>query len=162
MFRVMKKYFVLSALIMLIGVFTNAQGQNSSSSNKGVLVDGKIRLCNYEKGCLITSKDTKHWTEKLEISYDGYDKTYGIYIKVSGDIINLSVKYKSAGEESYVYEGEDRITGRRAVVTTKQKWSLYLNNNGVNSHKEVESSKGIIVAIPSTYTVLSVVPIKNE
>lgn len=34
----MKKYFVLSVFIMLIGAFTNVQGQNTVIPNKGVLV----------------------------------------------------------------------------------------------------------------------------
>lgn len=104
----------------------------------------------------------KHWTQKREISYDGSDKTYGIYINVRGDIINLGVKYKSSGKESYTYEGTDRVTGRKVVVVTKQKLSWYLNNNGVDSHTEVESPKGIIVTVPATYTVFSVIPIKNK
>ncbi|WP_288155708.1 hypothetical protein [Phocaeicola sartorii] len=158
----MKKYFVLSVFIMLIGAFANVQGQNSVTSDKGVLVHGNVRLCNYERGCLITDNDMKHWTQKLEISYDGSDKTYGIYINVQGDVINLGVKYKSSGKESYTYEGADRMTGRKVVVVTKQKLSWYLNNNGVSSHTEVESPKGIIVTIPATYTVFSVVPIKNK
>ena len=158
----MKRYFVLSVFIMLVGVFTNAQIQDSNPLNKGVLVYKNVHLCNYEKGCLITDDDSKYWTQKLEISYDGSDKTYGIYTNVQGDIINLSVKYKSSGKESYTYEGLDRITGRKVVVATKQKLSSYLNNNGVNSRTEVESSKGIIVAVPSTYTVFSIVPIKNK
>ena len=158
----MKKYFVLSVFIMLIGAFTNVQSQNSVTSDKGVLVIGNVRVCNYEKGCLIADNGMKHWTQKLEISYDGSDKTYGIYINVRGDIINLSVKYKSSGKESHTYEGIDRITGRKVVVVTKQKLSSYLNNNGVASHTEVESPKGIIVTVPSTYTVFSVIPIKNE
>ena len=143
----MKKYFVLSVFIMLIGAFTNVQSQNSVTSDKGVLVIGNVRVGNYEKGCLIADNGMKHWTQKLEISYDGSDKTYGIYINVRGDIINLSVKYKSSGKESHTYEGIDRITGR---------------NNGVASHTEVESPKGIIVTVPSTYTVFSIVPIKNK
>ena len=158
----MKKYFVLSVFIMLIGAFTNVQGQNSVTPDKGVLVHGNVRLCNYERGCLITDNDMKHWTQKLEISYDGSDKTYGIYINVRGDIINLGVKYKSSGTESYTYEGTDRVTGRKVVVVTKQKLSWYLNNNGVSSHTEVESPKGIVVTVPATYTVFSVVPIKNK
>ena len=161
-FAIMKKYFVLSVFIMLIGAFTNVQGQNSVTPDKGVLVHGNVRLCNYERGCLITDNDMKHWTQKLEISYDGSDKTYGIYINVRGDIINLGVKYKSSGTESYTYEGTDRVTGRKVVVVTKQKLSWYLNNNGVDSHTEVESPKGIIVTVPATYTVFSVVPIKNK
>lgn len=161
-FAIMKKYFVLSVFIMLIGAFTNVQGQNSATPDKGVLVHGNVRLCNYERGCLITDNDIKHWTQKLEISYDGSDKTYGIYINVRGDIINLGVKYKSSGTESYTYEGTDRVTGRKVVVVTKQKLSWYLNNNGVDSHTEVESPKGIIVTVPATYTVFSVVPIKNK
>lgn len=161
-FAIMKKYFVLSVFIMLIGAFTNVQGQNSATPDKGVLVHGNVRLCNYERGCLITDNDMKHWTQKLEISYDGSDKTYGIYINVRGDIINLGVKYKSSGTESYTYEGTDRVTGRKVVVVTKQKLSWYLNNNGVDSHTEVESPKGIIVTVPATYTVFSVVPIKNK
>lgn len=161
-FAIMKKYFVLSAFIMLIGTFTNVQGQNSVTSDKGVLVSGNVRLCNYEKGCLITDNDMKHWTQKLEISYDSSDKTYGIYISVRGDIINLAVKYKSSVTESYTYEGTDRVTGRKIVVVTKQKLSWYLNNNGASSHTEVESPKGIIVTVPATYTVFSVVPIKNK
>lgn len=104
----------------------------------------------------------KNWTQKLEISYDGSDKTYGIYINVRGDVINLGVKFKSSGKESYTYEGTDRVTGRKVVVVTKQKLSWYLNNNGVESHTEVESPKGIIVTVPATYTVFSVVPIKNK
>ena len=161
-FAIMKKYFVLSVFIMLIGAFTNVQGQNSVTPDKGVLVHGNVRLCNYERGCLITDNDMKHWTQKLEISYDGSDKTYGIYINVRGDIINLGVKYKSSGKESYTYEGTDRVTGRKVVVVTKQKLSWYLNNNGVDSHTEVESPKGIIVTVPATYTVFSVIPIKNK
>ena len=161
-FAIMKKYFVLSVFIMLIGAFTNVQGQNSATPDKGVLVHGNVRLCNYERGCLITDNDMKHWTQKLEISYDGSDKTYGIYINVRGDIINLGVKYKSSGTESYTYEGTDRVTGRKVVVVTKQKLSWYLNNNGVDSHTEVASPKGIIVTVPATYTVFSVVPIKNK
>ena len=161
-FAIMKKYFVLSVFIMLIGAFTNVQGQNSATPDKGVLVHGNVRLCNYERGCLITDNDIKHWTQKLEISYDGSDKTYGIYINVRGDIINLGVKYKSSGTESYTYEGTDRVTGRKVVVVTKQKLSWYLNNNGVDSHTEVESPKGIIVTVPATYTVFSVIPIKNK
>lgn len=161
-FAIMKKYFVLSVFIMLIGAFTNVQGQNSATPDKGVLVHGNVRLCNYERGCLITDNDMKHWTQKLEISYDGSDKTYGIYINVRGDIINLGVKYKSSGTESYTYEGTDRVTGRKVVVVTKQKLSWYLNNNGVDSHTEVESPKGIIVTVPATYTVFSVIPIKNK
>ena len=147
---------------MLIGAFTNVQSQNTVTPDKGVLVSGNVRLCNYERGCLITDNDMKHWTQKLEISYDGSDKTYGIYIGVRGDIINLGVKYKSSGKESHTYEGTDRVTGRKAIVVTKQKLSTYLNNNGVASHTEVESSKGIVVTVPSTYTVFSVVPIKNK
>lgn len=158
----MKKYFVLSVFIILVGAFTNAQGQSSAIPEKGVLVYGNVRLCTYERGCLITDNDMKHWTQKLEISYDGSDKTYGIYINVRGDIINLGVKYKSSGTESYTYEGTDRVTGRKVVVVTKQKLSWYLNNNGVSSHTEVESPKGIVVTVPSTYTVFSVVPIKNR
>lgn len=161
-FAIMKKYFVLSVFIMLIGAFTNVQGQNSATPDKGVLVHGNVRLCNYERGCLITDNDMKHWTQKLEISYDGSDKTYGIYINVRGDIINLGVKHKSSGTESYTYEGTDRVTGRKVVVVTKQKLSWYLNNNGVDSHTEVASPKGIIVTVPATYTVFSVVPIKNK
>lgn len=147
---------------MLIGAFANVQGQNSGTSDKGVLIYGNVRLCNYERGCLITDNDMKHWTQKLEISYDGSDKTYGIYINAQGDIINLGVRYKSSGKETFTYEGIDRITGRKVVVVTKQKLSSYLNNNGVSSHIEVKSSKGIVVTVPSTYTVFSVVPIKNK
>lgn len=161
----MKKYFVVSLLFVLMGVFPNVHAQNSSSkdtSKSGVLTSGSVQLCNYERGCLITDNDMKHWTQKLEISYDGSDKTYGIYINVRGDIINLGVKYKSSGKESYTYEGTDRVTGRKVVVVTKQKLSWYLNNNGVESHTEVESPKGIIVTVPATYTVFSVVPIKNK
>ena len=66
------------------------------------------------------------------------------------------------GKESYLYEGIDRMTGRKVVVITKQKLSTYLNNNGVASHTEVESVKGIVITVPSTYTVFSVVPIKNK
>ena len=164
-FAIMKKYFVLSVFIMLIGAFTNVQSQNvekSTTPEKGVLVSGNVRLCNYEKGCLIAGNGMKNWTQKLEISYDGSDKTYGIYINVRGDIINLSVKHKSSGKESHTYEGIDRVTRRKVVVVTKQKLSSYLNNNGVASHTEVESPKGIIVTVPSTYTVFSVIPIKNE
>ena len=161
-YDIMKKYFVLSVFIILVGAFTNAQGQSSAIPEKGVLVHGNVRLCNYERGCLITDNDMKHWTQKLEISYDGSDKTYGIYINVRGDIINLGVKYKSSGTESYTYEGTDRVTGRKVVVVTKQKLSWYLNNNGVSSHTEVESPKGIVVTVPSTYMVFSVVPIKNR
>ena len=51
---------------MLIGAFTNVQGQNSVTPDKGVLVHGNVRLCNYERGCLITDNDMKHWTQKLE------------------------------------------------------------------------------------------------
>lgn len=158
----MKKLFVLSVLIMLIGVFTNVQGQNSATHDNGVLVYENVRLCNYESGCLITGNQVKHWTQKLEISYDSSYKTYGIYINVQGDVINLEVKYKSSGNESYTYEGVDRVTGRKVVVVTKQKLSSYLNNNGVNSHTEVESQNGIIITVPSTYTIFSVVPIKNK
>lgn len=158
----MKKYFVLSVLIMLIGAFTNVQSQNTVTSGNGVLVSGNVQLCTYERGCLITDNDMKHWTQKLEISYDGSDKTYGIYIKVQGDIINLAVKYQSSSKESYTYIGIDRITGRKVVVVTKQKLSTYLNNSGVDSHLDVESPKGIIVTIPATYTVFSIVPIKNK
>lgn len=147
-FAIMKKYFVLSVFIMLIGAFTNVQGQNSATPDKGVLVHGNVRLCNYERGCLITDNDMSIGTQKLEISYDGSDKTYGIYINVRGDIINLGVKYKSSGTESYTYEGTDRVTGRKVVVVTKQKLSWYLNNNGVDSHTEIESPKGIIVTVP--------------
>ena len=110
----------------------------------------------------MTDNDMKHWTQKLEISYDGSDKTHGIYINVRGDIINLGVKYKSNGKETFTYEGTDRVTGQKVIVITKQKLSSYLNNNGVASHTEVESSKGIIVTVPATYTVFSVVPIKNK
>lgn len=158
----MKKYFVLSVLIMLIGAFTNVQGQNSITPNNGVLISGNVRLCTYERACLITGNDMKHWIQELEISYNGYDKTYGIYIKVQGDIINLSVRHKGSGKESYSYEGTDRITGRKVVVITRQKLSSYLNNNGVDSHTEVEGPKGILVTVPATYTVFSVVPIKNK
>lgn len=158
----MRKYFILSVFIMLIGAFPNAQSQNSVTPNKGVLIHGNVRLCNYERGCLITENGMKHWTQKLEVSYDGSDKTYGIYINVRGDIINLGVKYKSSGKESYLYEGIDRMTGRKVVVITKQKLGTYLNNNGVASHTEVESVKGIVITVPSTYTVFSVVPIKNK
>ena len=147
---------------MLIGAFTNVQGQNSVTPDKGVLVHGNVRLCNYERGCLITDNDIKHWTQKLEISYDGSDKTYGIYINVRGDIINLGVKYKSSGTESYTYEGTDRVTGRKVVVVTKQKLSWYLNNNGVDSHTEVESPKGIIVTLPPFFSIVEICPIKNK
>lgn len=55
----MKKYFVLSVFIMLIVAFTNVQGQNSATPDKGVLVHGNVRLCNYERGCGVTlSKNT--------------------------------------------------------------------------------------------------------
>ncbi len=161
-FAIMKKDFVLSVLIMLIGAFTNVHSQNTVTPDNGVLVSGNVRLCTYERGCLITDNDMKNWTQKLEISYDGSDKTYGIYINVRGDVINLGVKYKSSGKESYTYEGTDRVTGRKVVVVTKQKLSWYLNNNGVESHTEIESPKGIIVTVPATYTVFSVVPIKNK
>ena len=66
----MKKYFVLSVFIMLIGAFTNVQSQNvekSTTPEKGVLVSGNVSLCNYEKGCLIADNGMKHWTQKLEI-----------------------------------------------------------------------------------------------
>ena len=59
----MKKYFVLSVFIMLIGAFTNVQGQNSVTPDKGELVHGNVRLSNYERGCLITDNDMKHWTQ---------------------------------------------------------------------------------------------------
>ena len=158
----MKKYFVLSVFIMLIGAFTNVQGQNSVTPDKGVLVHGNVRLCNYERGCLITDNDMKHWTQKLEISYDGSDKTYGIYINVRGDIINLGVKYKSSGTESYTYEGTDRVTGRKVVVVTKQKLSWYLNNNGVSSHTEVEKSKGNSCHRSCYLYYVFSIPIKNK
>lgn len=51
---------------MLIGAFTNVQGQNSVTPDKGVLVHGNVRLCNYERGCLITDNDMKHWTQNLK------------------------------------------------------------------------------------------------
>lgn len=158
----MKKYFVLSVFVMLIGAFTNVQGQNLVTPNKGVLVHGNVRLCTYERGRLITDNDIKCWTQKLEVSYDGSGKTYGIYIKVQGDIINLAVKYQCSGKESYTYEGTDRVTGRKVVVVTKPKLSTYLNNSGVDSHLDVESPKGIIITVPATYTVFSIVPIKNK
>jgi len=161
----MNKKIVVSLFLLLIGAFLHAGAQNLSSSgtaNNGVLVSGDVRLCNYERACLITSSDLKFWTQRLEISYDGSCKTYGIYVQAQGDIINLSVMYKNSGKESYVYEGIDRVTDRKVVVVTKQKLSTYLKNNGVESHTEVESPKGIIVTVPSTYTVFSIVPIKNK
>lgn len=43
----MKKYFVLSVFIMLIGAFTNVQGQNSATPDKGVLVHGNDEKRNF-------------------------------------------------------------------------------------------------------------------
>ncbi len=158
----MKKNFVLCIFIALVGAFTNVHSTNLPTPDNGVLVSGSIRLCTYERACLITDNDMKLWTDILEVSYDSSVKSYGVYIKCHGDIINLDVKYKEGGAGAYTYEGADRMTGRRVVVVTKQKLSSYLNNNGVGHPSEVESPKGIIVTIPSTYTVFSVVPIKNK
>ncbi len=159
----MKKYFVLLLLTVAIGAFQNVNAQTTKTSSElGVLVSGNVRLCTYDKACLITDNQMKFWTQKLEISYDGYDKTYGIYVKVQGDIINLSVKYSERGAESYTYKGVDRMTGRNVSVITKQKLSSYLNNNGVDNLSDIESSEGLIVTVPSTYTVFSIVPIKNK
>lgn len=163
----MKKYFEVLLLAVLLGLSFNTQASDigytyNSLPDNGVLVSGSIRLCNYEKACLITDSDMKFWTQALEISYDSSDKYYGIYIKCHGDIINLAVKYVHGSEGAYVYEGYDRITNREVVVVTKQKLSSYLNNNGVNSHLEVNSEDGIIVTAPATYTVFSLCPIKNK
>ena len=159
----MKKYFVVLLLSVATGAFQNVDSMPTTSSpQSGVIVSGNVRLCDYERGCLITDNDMKHWTQKLEISYDGYDKTYGIYVKVQGDIINLSVKYSEGDHGSYIYKGYDRMTNRNVTIVTKQKLSSYLNNNGVSLPEDVQSEKGIIVAIPSTYTVFSIVPIKNK
>ena len=162
-FAIMKKYFVVLLLSVATGAFQNVDSMPTTSSpQSGVIVSGNVRLCDYERGCLITDNDMKHWTQKLEISYDGYDKTYGIYVKVQGDIINLSVKYSEGDHGSYIYKGYDRMTNRNVTIVTKQKLSSYLNNNGVSLPEDVQSEKGIIVAIPSTYTVFSIVPIKNK
>lgn len=158
----MRKSFVLLVMLLLMIETFNLRGQNSTTSDKGVLVSGKVHLCDYERGCFISGNDIKYMTDELEISYDGYDKTYGIYVRVRGSIINLSVKYKNGSEEAYTYEGIDRVTERNVVVVTKQKLSTYLNNFGVKYPTEIKSSKGIIVTIPSTYTVFSIVPIMNQ
>lgn len=161
----MKKYFIFSVLFVLLGTFSNVQANDfvmPATPDNGVTVYGSVRLCNYEEACFIAANKGKYCTDKFEVSYDSSDKLYGIYMKVKGDIINLAVKYVSGGEGAYTYKGFDRMSGLDVVVSTERKLSLYLNNYGVNSWKEVDKSKGLVFVFPSTYMVTSVIPIKNK
>lgn len=161
----MKKFFIVSLLIAMFGAFNNCYAQSQTQkagSEKGVLVSGSISLCTYDRACLITDNDMQLWTQKFEVSYDSSVKRYGVYIKCHGDIINLDIKYTGNNDGVHSYKGTDLMTGRQVVVMTKQKLSSYLRNNGVNYPSEVESSKGIIVTVPSTYTVFSIVSMKNK
>lgn len=149
----------------MFGAFNNGYAQSKTqkaNSEKGVLISGSTSLCTYDRACLITDNDMQLWTQKFEVSYDSSVKRYGVYIKCHGDIINLDIKYAGNNEGIHSYKGTDLMTGRQVVVMTKQKLSSYLRNNGVNDPDKVESEEGIIVTVPSTYTVFSVVPLKNR
>lgn len=161
----MKKNFILSVgisvMFLLISSIKTVQAQQLGIGVKTEL-NGKIRFCNYDEAYYMPDTNTRIKVTQLEIAYDSTSDYYDIFVNVKGNKVNLHVKYSNGSEGAYIYKGIDRISRMDVVVSTKKKLSLYANNCGVDSYKEVESPVGIIIIYPKTYMISSIVPIKNK
>ena len=161
----MEKNFILSVgmsvMFLFISSIKTVQAQQLGIGVKTEL-NGKVRFCNYDEAYFMPDTNTRIKVTGLEIAYDSSLNYYDIFANVKGDKVNFLIKYSNGGEGAYIYKGIDRISKMDVVVTTKKKLSLYANNYGVNSYKEVESSVGIIIVFPKTYMISSIVPIKNK
>lgn len=101
----------------------------------------------------------------FEVSYEKADKTYCVYVKFDSSIVNADVKFvRGSASEGYLYEGNDRISKQKVSVFSRDKLSLYAKNHGVSSKSSIKDyeKEGINLIFPKTYTISSVVPIKNK
>lgn len=162
-FAIMKKYFVLFSLL-LITVASNAQ--ESITDSLGCYESSSIRLCSYEEAYLKNDIAGIVKLDEFEVSYDKSGKAYTVYVKFDSSIVNAEVKYvRGSTSEGYLYEGIVRNSRDREKVTVfcRNKLSLYTKNHGVISKSSIKDyeKEGINLIFPKTYTISSVVPVKN-
>ena len=150
----MKKYFVLFTLL-LITAMSNAQ--ESITDSVGCYESPSIRLCSYKEAYLKNDIAGIVKLDEFEASYDKSEKSYTVYAEV---------KYvRGSASEGYLYEGIVKNSRDREKVTVfcRNKLSLYTQNYGVTSKGSIKDyeKEGINLIFPKTYTISSVVTIKN-
>lgn len=165
-FRVMKKYFVLFVFLLIAGI---SNAQQSVTDSTGCFEDKTWKFCEYKEAYIKNDMVGTALLKKLEIGYDKLSKTYSVYIKIGDSIVNIDVKFSKAstsddGSTGYLYEGKDRISGEKVVIFCRNKLSLYTKNFGVASKSSIKSfeKEGIQLIFPRTYTISSIVPVKNK
>lgn len=104
--------------------------------------------------------------DEFEASYDKSEKSYTVYVRFDSSIVNAEVKYvRGSASEGYLYEGIVKNSRDREKVTVfcRNKLSLYTQNYGVTSKGSIKDyeKEGINLIFPKTYTISSVVTIKN-
>lgn len=159
----MKKYFVLFALL-LIAVALNAQESITDSS--GCYESTDVKLCSYDEAYLKNDIAGIVKLDEFEVSYDKSEKSYTVYVRFDSSIVNAEVKYvRGSTSEGYLYEGIVKSSRDREQVTVfcRNKLSLYIQNHGVTSKSSIKDyeKEGINLIFPKTYTISSVVPIRN-
>lgn len=158
----MKKYLVLFVLLL---VASASFSQNSERFVKGCFEDKIWKFCSYEEAYLKNDMAGTVLLDKFEVGYDKTSKIYSIYVKFDTSIVNADVKFtRGSSSDGYLYDGIDRISGQKVSVFCRNKLSLYTQNYGVTSKafiKEYEK-EGINLIFPKTYTISSVVPVKNK
>ena len=146
-------------MLVVVLTITGAMAQK-------VTKDGSWSFCDYDNALIAFSSDDVRNLTRLEISWDNYDKTYGIFIEYKGDKSNLSVVYKplpnDGGSTGYLYTGTDRISNAKVSVITKRKLSEYVNGKGL-SRKDLNITKdGIMVIYIKNKHTISIAPLLKE
>ena len=159
----MKKYFVLFTLL-LITAMSNAQ--ESITDSVGCYESPSIRLSSYKEAYLKNDIAGIVKLDEFEASYDKSEKSYTVYVRFDSSIVNAEVKYvRGSASEGYLYEGIVKNSRDREKVTVfcRNKLSLYTQNYGVTSKGSIKDyeKEGINLIFPKTYTISSVVTIKN-
>lgn len=158
----MKKYFVLFVLLLISSV---SNAQDSMLDSQGCYESEAVRICSYKEAYLKNDMVGIVPLAKFEVSYEKADKTYCVYVKFDSSIVNADVKFvRGSASEGYLYEGNDRISKQKVSVFSRDKLSLYAKNHGVSSKSSIKDyeKEGINLIFPKTYTISSVVPIKNK
>lgn len=159
----MKKYFVLFTLL-LIAVVSNAQ--ESITDSLGCYESSSVKFCSYKEAYLKNDMAGVVRLDEFEVSYDKLGKAYTVYVRFDSSIVNAEVKYvRGSVSEGYLYDGVVKNSRDREKVTMfcRSKLSLYTQNYGVTSKGSIKDyeKEGINLIFPKTYTISSVVTIKN-
>ena len=129
-----------------------------------VVVDGKWKICTYKNAEMCFSETRRFSLSELEIGYDGYNRTYNIFIEYNGSKSNLEVVRKSMPNDgdnisgnTYLYEGRDRIGGSKVMVTSGKKLGDYVSGKGL-THRNARIEDGIMIMFIQNQHVISIIP----